>query len=71
MVEGVWKTIEKLEDPELRSLAASLPEIVMHSRADSTARKYLQAFQRWQAWAEPHREVVVYPVHNVRFALYL
>ena len=71
MREGVWKTLAELEDPELRKLAASLPETVMRSKADSTTQKYMRAFQRWQVWAEPRREVVVYPVQDAHFALYL
>ena len=49
MTEGVKKTLAELEDPEFRKLAASLPEKVMLSRAHSTAQKYRQAFQYWQA----------------------
>ena len=46
MPEGVWKTPAELEDPELKKLAASLLETIMHSRVDSTAQKYtyMQAF---------------------------
>ena len=71
MTKGVWKTLAELEDPELRKLAASLPKTVMHSRADSTTRKYMCAFQRWQAWAEPRQGITVYPVEEAHFALYL
>ena len=35
------------EDPELRRLAMALLETVLKSRADSTTKKYLGAFQRW------------------------
>ena len=35
MGEGVWKTLAELEDPELRKLVASLPETVMHSKAEA------------------------------------
>ena len=41
------------------------------SRADSTATKYLYAFQRWKRWAEPRDEVAVFPVGEIHFALYL
>ena len=70
-MEGVWKTLADLEGPEFKKLAASLPGTVMHSRADSTTRKYMRAFQHWQAWAKPRGEVAVYPVRDVHFALYL
>ena len=68
---GVWKTLSELQDPELKRLAQSLPDTVLHSRADSTASKYLGAFRRWEKWAKPRQEVSVYPVHEVHFALYL
>ena len=41
------------------------------SRADSTTKKYARSFQRWKEWAEPRREVAIYPVQEVHFALYL
>ena len=48
---SVWDMLDELRDPELRRLATHLPETVLHSRADSTVRKYLGAFQRWKLWA--------------------
>ena len=71
MTDGVWRTLAELEDPELKELAASLPRTVLQSRADNTTKKYARAFQRWKEWAEPRREVTVYPVQEVHFALYL
>ena len=71
LTQGAWKTLAEIEDPDLRKLAASLPGTVMRSRADSTARKYMCAFQRWRTWAEPRSEVTVFPVNEVHFALYL
>ena len=44
---------------------------MLHSRASSTTKNYLNAFRRWKEWAEPHRDVSVYPVQEVHFALYL
>ena len=69
--EGVWRTLAELQDPELKQLARSLPETVMQSRADSTTRKYICAFQRCRKWAELCQEVSVYPVNEAHFALYL
>ena len=71
MSVGVWRTLNQLQDPELKRLASTLPDTVMRSRADSTATKYLYAFRRWKEWAEQRREVTVYPVQEVHFALYL
>ena len=68
---GVWCDLAKLQDPELRRLEESLPETVMHSRADSTTRKYIYAFQRWRPWAEERCEVAIFPIQEVHFALYL
>ena len=55
----------------MKRLAESLPNTVLHSRADGTTKKYLYAFQRWKQWALPRREVAVFPVGEVPFALYL
>ena len=71
MSVGIWQTLGGLQDPELKRLATSLSDTVLHSRAGSTATKYLYAFQRWREWAGPHREVAVFPVQKVHFALYL
>ena len=67
----MWRELAELQDPELKRLAKCLPDTVMHSRADSTTGKYMYAFQRWKAWAAERREVTVFPVQEVYFALYL
>ena len=69
--KGVWKQLDSIEDPELQRLAQSLPRTVLTSRADSTTRKYLYAFLRWKRWAEKKLEVVIFPVQDMQFALYL
>ena len=58
------------QDPELRRLAESLPGIVLGSRADSTTRKYMGAYNRWKAWAVKHGSVG-FPVDVSSFILYL
>ena len=52
---GVWPLLSNLEDPELRRLAKALPATVLRCKADSTAKKYLGAYQRWKTWAEARR----------------
>ena len=49
--QAVWTEVKDMEDPELQQLAGKLPQTVMHSRADSTVRKYLGAYKRWKRWA--------------------
>ena len=71
MGAGVWPLLKDLEDPELRRLAQSLPATVLRSRADSTTKKYLGAYQRWKTWAEARREVPAFPVKDIHLALYL
>ena len=45
----MWSMLKDLEDPELKELADKLPDTILHSRADSTVKKYLGAFKRWKA----------------------
>ena len=63
--------MQHLEDPELTKLAESLPRTVLGSRADSTVKKYLRAFQRWRRWADHRSRVSSYPIKEAHFALYM
>ena len=71
MSKGIWQTVRELQDPELKRLAAYLPQTVLCSRADSTVIKYLNAFRRWKEWADTKSEVSVFPIQVAHFALYL
>ena len=52
------------QDPDLCCLAAELSAAVLDSRADSTMKKYLGAFQRWKTWAPAHQGVPGFPVQE-------
>ncbi|KAL5506358.1 hypothetical protein EMCRGX_G007980 [Ephydatia muelleri] len=60
-----------LEDPELMRLAQTLPATVLRSRADSTTKKYLGAFQRWKIWADARQGVPSFPVPELHLVLYM
>lgn len=48
---GIWPL---LDDLDLARLAERLPSMLLHSRTDSTTRKYVGAYRRWKAWAQTH-----------------
>ena len=54
----------------LQELVEKLPNTVLHSRADSTAKKYWGAFRRWKSWAAQHH-LPVLPAKVAHVALYL
>ena len=62
--------MKDLEDPELKDLSSRLPRMIMHSRADSTVKKYCGAFRRWITWAVEHKLPPI-PAKSHEFALYL
>ena len=68
--QDTWNLLKELEDPELKRLAAKLPDTILHSRADSTVTKHLGAFKRWRAWAR-ELGMPVLPTKECRVALYL
>ena len=68
--QGVWEEVKDTENPELQQLAGKLPQTVMHSRADSTVRKYLSVYKRWKIWALEHSLPVV-PTKEHHVGLYL
>ena len=69
-MEGSWKLMSDMEDPELKALARKPPTTILHSRADSTVKKYLGAFRRWKTWATSHNLVPI-PAKPHEVALYL
>ena len=68
--QGTWGLLKELEEPELKELAKRLPDTILHSRADSTVRKYLGAFKRWKNWAT-ERQIAPIPAKDHHVALYL
>lgn len=54
----------------MKELAAKLPDTILHSRAESTVKKYLGAFKRWKAWARQHGMAGL-PVKECHVALHL
>ena len=38
----------------LQSLASSLPDVALASRAPSTSSKYFSSYNRWRSWAREH-----------------
>ena len=40
-----------LENPKLRELASSLPEVLLRGKSLSTVKQYSGAFARWKRWS--------------------
>ena len=70
MSQGSWRLLDELKDPDLKTLASKLPNSVLHSRADSTVKKYLGAYRRWRTWATAHNLKPI-PANPHEVALYL
>ena len=54
----------------LQSLASSLPDVALASRAPSTSSKYVSSYNRWRSWAREHG-LTVFPASPFHFAIYL
>ena len=54
----------------LHSLASSLPDVALVSRAPSTSSKYFSSYNRWRSWA-PEHDLTVFPASPFHFAIYL
>ena len=70
LAQGSWRLMDELEDPDLKDLTSRLPGTILHSRADSTVKKYLGLFRRWKGWAMVHKLKPI-PAKPHEFALYL
>ncbi|CAH3173557.1 unnamed protein product, partial [Porites lobata] len=54
----------------LQSLASSLPDVALASRAPTTSSKYFSSYNRWKSWAREHG-LTVFPASPFHFAIYL
>ncbi len=54
----------------LQSLASSLPDVALASRAPSTSSKYFSSYIRWRSWEREHG-LTVFPAFPFHFAIYL
>ena len=59
-----------LESDALEPLLHTLPEVLVHSRADNTVRTYYQSFAMWDSWASAH-QVSSLPAQPLSVALYI
>jgi len=64
------RKVDDYQDPQLQELARKLSNTLLHSQANSTAKKYLAAFKRWKVWALKYGMTVL-PANDCQLALYL
>ena len=60
-------------DTSLFEGPGQLPNTILHSRADSTVKKYLGAFRRWKRWAASYKlsPILARPHEFVLYLQYL
>ena len=63
--ESFTSLFSEAQDQYLRDLASQLPQAILKSKADNMVSKYLNAFNRWQIWAEGSREISVLPAKDI------
>ena len=68
---GAWAQLGNQKDPVLQELARAVPNTLLSGKADSTAKKYAGAFQRWKLWTEARQEVPSFPAQEAHVVLYL
>ena len=68
---GIWAERSHLKSEKLRSLAESLPSLVLSSKATSTTVKYKNAWLCWKRWERLHVGSNHFPVSPLLLSLYL
>ena len=68
---GIWEDAFQVCDPELKSLAKSLPNVLMAALAPTTSDKYGRGWGRWVDWAQSKPEVTVLPADAFYVAIFL
>ena len=67
----IWQELLHVEDPHLRPIAKALFHTVLSSKAPSTIKKYLYAFNRWKKWSDNFASIPTFPVQSSHLTLYL
>ena len=63
--------MDSIQDPNLRTRAASLPALVGARWADSTTTKYHNGWEKWRTWCRSHPESSPRPASPFYVCLYL
>ena len=69
MWSDLWAAVP-MGSSALQSLASSLLDVALVSRAPSTSSKYLSSYNRWRSWRREHG-LAVFPASPFYFAIYL
>eukprot|EP00731_Ephydatia_muelleri_P008471 Em0004g809a len=59
-----WKMAKKRKLHDVRCVSYTVPATVLRSRAESTTKKYLGAYQRWRPWADARQGVPYFQVQG-------
>ncbi|KAL5496567.1 hypothetical protein EMCRGX_G012873 [Ephydatia muelleri] len=59
-----WKMARKRKLHDVMCVSYTVPATVLRSRAESTTKKYLGAYQRWRTWADARQGVPSFPVQG-------
>ena len=60
-LRGIWANAKNMQDPEIKELARSLPQVVRSALAPTTREKYGGGWTNWQRWASSKPEVQEFP----------
>ena len=63
--------MQEVKDPQLKELAAKLPDIAIQSRRNGTVNNYVNAYLKWKTWTQNFSEVECLPADPKFVALYL
>lgn len=68
---GIWGDLHGVTAPYLKGLVGELQDAVLSSKAASTTKKYMGAFNRWKRWASQFPEIKPFPASPLHISLYI
>ena len=66
----IRQEILHMEDPHLRPIAKALFHTVLSSKAPTSIKKYLYAFNCWKKWSDDFASIPAFPVQLSHLTLY-
>ena len=70
MNTGIWEKINQIENPQLAQKAKGLPFLIKSAWAETTDKKYREAWKKWVDWSNLYPEVQKCPADPFYLALY-
>ena len=71
LTSDTWSRLANCQNPIIRRVLSSLPDMVAASRTTNTVKAYILSYNRCEQWASDIEELSVFPANDLAITIYL